>query len=88
VRHRVLGRGLRHPGHRAVFEVDPNTVLQEFVEAAEQLQAFSRHTLHDVRVKHVQLDELYTLRSAVKVMRAARPRPSDIWSVRPSGSGW
>jgi hypothetical protein len=49
-----------------VFEVDPNTVLQWLVEAAEQLQAFSRHVLHDVRVQQVQLDELFALLSAVK----------------------
>jgi transposase-like protein len=49
-----------------LFEVDPNTVLQWLVEAAEQLQAFSRHVLHDVRVTQVQLDELFALLSAVK----------------------
>jgi hypothetical protein len=49
-----------------VFEVDPNTVLQWLVEAADQLQAFSQHFLHDVRVTQVQLDELYALLSAVK----------------------
>ena len=36
------------------------------VEAAEQLQAFSRHVLHDVRVRQVQLDELFALLSAVR----------------------
>jgi hypothetical protein len=36
------------------------------VAAAEQLQAFSRHVLHDVRVRQVQLDELFALLSAVK----------------------
>jgi IS1 family transposase len=49
-----------------VFEVDPKTVLQWLVEAAEQLQAFSRHVLHDMRVRQVQLDELFALLSAVK----------------------
>jgi IS1 family transposase len=49
-----------------VFEVDANTVLQWLVEAAEQLQAFSQHFLHDVRVRQVQLDELFALLSAVK----------------------
>jgi len=49
-----------------VFEVDPHTVLQWLVEAAEQLQAFSRHVLHDVRVRQVPLDELFALLSAVK----------------------
>src|SRR5262249_12047408 len=34
--------------------------------AAAQLQAFSRHVLHDVRVRQVQLDALFALLSAVK----------------------
>ena len=58
------GLGIRAPAR--VFEVDPNTVLQWLVEAAEQLQAFSRYVLHDVRVRQVQLDELFALLSAVK----------------------
>ena len=49
-----------------MFEVDPHTVLQWLVEAAEQLQAFSQYVLHDVRVTQVQLDELFALLSAVK----------------------
>ncbi len=49
-----------------MFEVDPNTMLQWLVEAAEQLRAFSPHFLHDVRVRQVQLDELFALLSAVK----------------------
>ena len=36
------------------------------VEAAEQLRAFSQHVLHDVRVRQVQLDEVFALLSAVK----------------------
>src|SRR2546421_8865803 len=51
---------------RGCSRVDPHTVLQWLVEAAEQLQAFSRHVLHDVRVRQVQLDELFALLSAVK----------------------
>jgi IS1 family transposase len=61
-----LAEGLGIRGTARVFEVDPNTVLQWLVEAAEQLQAFSRHILHDVRVRQVQLDELFALLSAVK----------------------
>jgi hypothetical protein len=53
-------------GTARVFEVDPNTVLQWLVEAAEQLRAFSQHFLHEVRVQQVQLDELFALLSAVK----------------------
>jgi hypothetical protein len=46
-------------GTARVFEVDPNTVLQWLVEAADQLRAFSQHFLHDIRVRQVQLDELF-----------------------------
>jgi IS1 family transposase len=61
-----LAEGLGIRGTARVFEVDPNTVLQWLVDVAEQLQAFSRHVLHDVRVQQVQLDELFVLLSAVK----------------------
>jgi hypothetical protein len=61
-----LAEGLGMRGTARVFEVDPNTVLQWFVETAEQLRAFSQHVLHDVRVRQVQLDELFALLSAVK----------------------
>jgi IS1 family transposase len=61
-----LAEGLGIRGTARVFEVDANTVLQWLVEAAEQLQAFSQHFLHDVRVRQVQLDELFALLSAVK----------------------
>ena len=61
-----LAEGLGIRGTARVFEVDPNAVLQWLVEAAEQLRAFSRYVLHDVRVRQVQLDELFALLSAVK----------------------
>src|SRR5215510_4661244 len=61
-----LAEGIGIRGTARVFEVDPHTVLQWLVEAAEQLQAFSRHVLHDVRVRQVQLDEVFALLSAVK----------------------
>ena len=61
-----LAEGLGIRGTARVFEVDPNTVLQWLVEAAEQLRAFSQYFLHDVRVRQVQLDELFALLSAVQ----------------------
>src|SRR5215472_13572619 len=61
-----LAEGLGIRGTARVFEVDPKTVLQWLVEAAQQLQAFSRHVLHNIRVHQVQLDELFALLSAVK----------------------
>jgi hypothetical protein len=62
----TLAEGLGIRAGARVFEVDPNTVLQWLVEAAEQLQAFSQYILHDVHVTQGQLDALFALRSAVK----------------------
>lgn len=61
-----IAEGLGIRGTARVFEVDLNTVLQWLVEAADQLQAFSRYFLDDVYVRQVQLDELYAVRSALK----------------------
>src|SRR5215471_5307953 len=61
-----LAEGLGIRGTARVFEVDPNTVLQWLVEAAEQLRAFAQHFLHDIRVHQVQLDKVFALLSAVK----------------------
>ena len=61
-----LAEGLGIRGTARVFEVEAHTVLQWLVDAAEQLQAFARHGLHDIRVQQVQLDELFALLSAVK----------------------
>jgi IS1 family transposase len=56
-----LAEGLGIRATARVFEVDPNTVLQWLVEAAEQLQAFSCYFLCDVHVTQLQLDELYAV---------------------------
>ena len=61
-----LAEGLGIRGTARGFEVDPQTVRQWLVEAAEQLQAFSQYFLHDLRVRQVQLDELFALLSAVR----------------------
>jgi transposase-like protein len=61
-----LAEGLGIRATARVFEVDPNTVLHWLVEAAEQLKAFSSYFLCEVHVHQVQLDELYTVLSAVK----------------------
>jgi len=81
----ALAEGLGIRAVARVFEVDPNTVLQWLVEAADHLKVFSQYFLHDVRVTQVQLDELYALLSAVKdgeVREAealARLSPSPHW---------
>jgi hypothetical protein len=62
----ALAEGLGIRAVARVFEVDPNTVLQWLVEAADHLTAFSHYFLHDVRVTQVQLDELFALLSAAK----------------------
>jgi hypothetical protein len=55
----VAGLGIRATAR--VFEVDPNTVLPWLVEAAEQLQAFSRSFLCDVHIKQWHPDALYAV---------------------------
>jgi IS1 family transposase len=62
----ALAEGLGIRAVTRVFEVDPNTVLQWLIQAADHLQAFSQYFLHDLRVTQIQLDELYALLSAVK----------------------
>src|SRR6266850_1583676 len=61
-----LAEGLGIRGTARVFEVDPNTILQWLVEAADQLRAFSHYFLHDLQLRQVQLDELYAVLSALK----------------------
>jgi transposase-like protein/IS1 family transposase len=62
----ALAEGLGLRAVARVFAVDPNTVLAWLGEAATHLQTLSRHFLHDVNVRQVQLDELFALLSAVK----------------------
>jgi hypothetical protein len=61
-----LAEGLGIRATARVFEMDPHTVLHWLVEAADQLQAFSRYCLCNVHVKQLQLDELYAILRAVK----------------------
>jgi hypothetical protein len=60
----ALAEGLGIRAVARVFAVDPNTVLGWLVEAADHLQAFSRHFLH--AVNQVPMDKLFALLSAVK----------------------
>jgi transposase-like protein len=61
-----LAEGLGIRGTARVFEIDPNTVLQWLVEAAEQLNTFSAYFLRELQLNQVQLNELYTVLSAVR----------------------
>ena len=56
-----LAEGLGIRATARVFEVDPNTVLQWLVEAAEQLRAFSASFLCALHLEQLQLDELYAV---------------------------
>jgi IS1 family transposase len=62
----ALAEGLGTCAVARVFETDPNTILGWLVEAADHLEACSRHFVHDLDVEQVQMDELFALRSAVK----------------------
>src|SRR2546423_7679990 len=62
----ALAEGLGIRAVARVFEVDPNTVLAWLIEVADHATALSRYFLHTVRVRQVQLDELFALLSAVK----------------------
>jgi hypothetical protein len=62
----ALAEGLGIRAVARVFETDPNTIWGWLVEAAEPLEAFSHHFLHDLDVEQVQMDELFALLSAVK----------------------
>jgi len=48
-----LAEGLGIRGTARVFEVDPNTVLQWLVEAADRLRTFSAYFLHDLHLRQV-----------------------------------
>jgi transposase-like protein len=62
----ALAEGLGIRAVARVFAVDPNTVRQWLVEAADHAATLSRHFLHDVHVRQVQLDELFVVLSAMK----------------------
>jgi hypothetical protein len=78
-----LAEGLGIRGTARVFEVDPNTVLQWFVEAADQLQAFSGYFLCAMHVRQVQLDELYAVLSDVKNGDVTEDEAIEHWSRSP-----
>jgi transposase-like protein len=62
----ALAEGLGVRAVARVFETDANTILGWLVEAADHLEAFSHHFLHDLDVEQVQMDELFALLRAVK----------------------
>jgi IS1 family transposase len=84
-----LAAGLGIRATARVFEVDANTVLQWLVEAAEQLQAFTRYFLCDVHVTQLQLDELYAILRGVRegqsseaqALRLLEPTRPWVWTA-------
>src|SRR4030095_7497404 len=84
-----LAEGLGIRATARVFEVDPNTVLQWLVEAAEQLCAFSAYFLCDLHVEQLQLDELYAVLrdlkageiSADEAIRRLERSPYWVWTA-------
>ncbi len=77
-----LAEGLGIRAAARVFEVDPNTVLQWLVEAAEHLRALSRYVLCDVHVEQLQLDELYAVLRDLKAGEISEARRCSACSVR------
>src|SRR5215471_16025107 len=84
-----LAEGLGIRATARVFEIDPNTVLQWLVEAAEQLRAFSAYFLCDLHLEQLQLDELYAVLRAFKTgeinedqaMKRLERSPSWVWTA-------
>jgi hypothetical protein len=96
---RVLACVAQGWGMRATargFEVDPNTVLQWLVEAAEQLRAFSFYCLCDVHVKQGHLDALYAVlragksgeRSEDEARRRRSRSPQGVWTAMAPETQW
>jgi IS1 family transposase len=81
----ALAEGLGIRAVARVFAVDPNTVRHWVTEVADQAAACSRYFLHDVHVTQVQLDELFTLLSAVQ---AGEVNKGEALSRRPRSPHW
>jgi hypothetical protein len=90
----VEGLGIRATAR--VFELEPSTVRAWLVEAADQLQAFSRYLLRDLQVTQVQLDELFAVLSegkaehvsgteALAALGLGRSRPGQQTPLSPAG---
>src|SRR5262249_7474253 len=62
----VPGRGAGYPGYGAGVRGGPEYRPALVSRSSRPAPAFSRHVLHDVRVRQVHLDELLALPSAVK----------------------
>jgi len=79
----TAGLGIRAVAR--VCEVDPNTVRQWLVAAADHLNAFSPDFLHDVRVTQGQLDALCALLSAGKAGKGSAAEAIERLARAPPG---
>jgi hypothetical protein len=83
-----LAEGLGIRATARVFEVDPNTVLQWLVEAAEQLQTLTSYFLCDVHVSHNDnLTSCMSCYAGSKRVRSVKPRLSNALSPVVPGCG-
>jgi len=80
-----LAEGLGIRATARVFEVDPNTVLQWLVAAAEHLKAFTSYFLCDVPVTQLQLDELYAV---IRALKTGQISESDAFERLEPGRSW
>jgi hypothetical protein len=83
----AVAEGLGIRAVARVFAVGLNTVLEWLIEVADHLQTFARCVVHNVHVRQVQLDELFTLVSAVKACEVSNAEASHACHARPPGCG-
>lgn len=83
----ALAEGLGIRAVARVFETDPNTVLGWLMEAADHLEAFSHHFLHDLEVVQVQMDGCLPCSVRSKTSRSASSRRSSACRVHLTGFG-
>lgn len=84
-----LAEGLGIRATARVFEIDPHTVLQWLVEAAEQRRAFSAYFLCNLHLEQLQLDELYAVLRHLKAgeitndeaIRRLERSPAWVWTA-------
>jgi IS1 family transposase/transposase-like protein len=63
----TLAEGLGVQGVSRVFEVEADTIWGWLVAAAEHLEMFSNYLIHDLKLRQVQVDELYAVLREIKI---------------------
>lgn len=81
----TLAEGLSLQATARIFGVEPDTVKECLVKAAQQAEAVSHYVMHDLRLTQVQVDELWALVQAGDVTPDAasrcRSRHSWVWTA-------